>query len=459
MPGQKDMGKQKKNIKNFDFEKQPGRVRKNCGLKIERPLMSIITPFYNAGRYFEQTFNCVMNQTFIWFEWIIVDDGSTSRSDVEKMEALADLDDRVRVFHMKNSGPAAARNYAVSKAQTDLIVSLDSDDLIEPVYLDQTYFALYFHPEATWAYTDSLGFQQWKYVWKVHFDSEKLKKRNFLIEIGTFRKKAFEEVGGYDDMQKHSHEDWNLWLRFLANGGFPIHIASLSSWYRIVSDGALHKTNDNKEVKKRAYERIDEIACQIAGRIEAIEYPRVDTCSSDYYPKCSDWKLKKNKSETEVLMIVTDMNADEEGYLNLEFVKARNSEQFHIGIFTVSDCDNSLKQKFEEYVDDLFELPAFLDWKDYAEFISYYIKSRQVDIVLIRNTHYGYHVIPWIRNKFPQLKIVTDTIEGKEELWKMENLADHYLSLYGELVACQENVKRLREKGDRENRILRLINR
>ena len=64
----------------FDFEKQPGLIKKSEKISQEtyKPLISIITPFFNAGAHFEQTFNCVINQTFPWFEWIIVDDGSSN---------------------------------------------------------------------------------------------------------------------------------------------------------------------------------------------------------------------------------------------------------------------------------------------------------------------------------------------------------------------------------------------
>lgn len=189
----------------FDFTKQPGLEKGQKAIGKIEPLISIITPFFNAGAYFAQTFQCVMNQTFIWYEWIIVDDGSTKEEDLRILQSFAQKDARIKVYHKENGGPAAARNYAVSKTSTDLIVSLDADDLIEPVYLEQTYFALYFHPEAAWAYTDSLGFQEMEYVWQVPFDSEKLKKRNFLIEIGTFRKQAFLQAGGYDDAQRYSH--------------------------------------------------------------------------------------------------------------------------------------------------------------------------------------------------------------------------------------------------------------
>ena len=74
----------------FDYTKEPGRELLQRGLSHEgTPLVSIITPYYNAGKYFEQTFNCVMNQTFPWFEWIIVDDGSTDEDSVKLLKLLA----------------------------------------------------------------------------------------------------------------------------------------------------------------------------------------------------------------------------------------------------------------------------------------------------------------------------------------------------------------------------------
>ena len=63
---------------NFDFSQQPGRFRWNRNpVKTARPLVSIITPFYNSGKHFLQTSYTVLDQTFPFFEWIIVDDGSS----------------------------------------------------------------------------------------------------------------------------------------------------------------------------------------------------------------------------------------------------------------------------------------------------------------------------------------------------------------------------------------------
>ena len=48
----------------FDYAKGPGLELLNSNrVSNDKPSVSIITPYYNAGKHFEQTFNCVMNQT------------------------------------------------------------------------------------------------------------------------------------------------------------------------------------------------------------------------------------------------------------------------------------------------------------------------------------------------------------------------------------------------------------
>ena len=59
---------------NFDFSKEPGAATYNRDLvTTEAPLLSVVTPYYNAKRYFQFLYPCVLNQTFPWFEWIIVE--------------------------------------------------------------------------------------------------------------------------------------------------------------------------------------------------------------------------------------------------------------------------------------------------------------------------------------------------------------------------------------------------
>ena len=72
------MGEHYMKYEYFDYSMQPGLKRWNRDLVTDgKPLISVITPFYNAGKYFEQTYNCVVDHTFPWFELIFIDDGST----------------------------------------------------------------------------------------------------------------------------------------------------------------------------------------------------------------------------------------------------------------------------------------------------------------------------------------------------------------------------------------------
>lgn len=402
----------------FDFNKQPGLQRnKEFWRESINPQLTIITPFYNAKAYFEQTFNCVINQTFCWFEWLIIDDGSTDIESVELLQKLSVLDNRIRVFRKENGGPASARNYAVSKANTDIIVSLDADDLIEATYLEMTFFALYFNPEATWAYTDSLGFQDQEYIWKVPFNSERLKKENFLIEIGTFRKKDFLAAGGYDDRQKFSHEDWNMWLRFMVNGGYPVHICSLGAWYRRIDCGAYSVTLNNSEIERNAYARIKETSDKITSRVEAIQYPRRSAKDMYIQPVRTKLNLKKRKDKKEILFIIPWIQMGGADLFNLEVLKLINKDVFNVSVMTTVPDENPLIQRFREYTDQIYELPNFLDDINYAEFISYYIESRGVDLLFISNSYYAYYALPWIRNEYPHLPVV-DCFHIEEWYWK-----------------------------------------
>ena len=68
----------------------------------EKTIISIITPYYNAGDYINETANSVLNQTFQDFEWIIVDDGS-SEGDYKKLKEVEKLDKRIRVYRLDES--------------------------------------------------------------------------------------------------------------------------------------------------------------------------------------------------------------------------------------------------------------------------------------------------------------------------------------------------------------------
>ena len=111
-------------INLFDFEMQPGKTLKKQNEYIEKEtIISVIIPFYNDKKYIEQTINCVLNQTFPYYEILIIDDGSKDEESLKKLEEIEKLDKRIKVFHKENEGASATRDFGASKSASASAIS------------------------------------------------------------------------------------------------------------------------------------------------------------------------------------------------------------------------------------------------------------------------------------------------------------------------------------------------
>ena len=104
----------------------------------ERPLVSVIVPVYNVERFLDRCVHSLTNQTYQHLEIILVDDGSPDGSP-ELCDEWAKRDERVRVIHKSNGGPSEARNVALDAMQGDFVAFVDSDDYVEPDYVEKLY--------------------------------------------------------------------------------------------------------------------------------------------------------------------------------------------------------------------------------------------------------------------------------------------------------------------------------
>ncbi len=96
-----------------------------------KALVSIIIPLYNAEKYFRDTLDSVLNQTYIIWECIIIDDGSTDSSKEVALE-YCKKDKRFKYYYQENAGASSARNKAVGISTGEYIQYLDADDIILP---------------------------------------------------------------------------------------------------------------------------------------------------------------------------------------------------------------------------------------------------------------------------------------------------------------------------------------
>lgn len=95
------------------------------------PLLSIISPMYNAGAMLETFMQSLLAQTLSSLEIIIVDDGSTDGSG-ERADAYAQQHSHVRVIHQANGGVSRARNAGLAVARGKYVTFPDADDTMNP---------------------------------------------------------------------------------------------------------------------------------------------------------------------------------------------------------------------------------------------------------------------------------------------------------------------------------------
>ncbi len=93
--------------------------------------VSVVIPVYNTEKYITACINSVLRQENVSLEIILVDDGSTDRSG-KICEEFACKYSYIHTVHIKNSGPATAKNIGLKLAKGDYVSFTDSDDELEP---------------------------------------------------------------------------------------------------------------------------------------------------------------------------------------------------------------------------------------------------------------------------------------------------------------------------------------
>ncbi|HMF54804.1 MAG TPA: glycosyltransferase [Pyrinomonadaceae bacterium] len=190
------------------------------------PKLSIIIPVYNGGSQLEQCLAAICASDFRDYEIVVVDDGSTDGS-AELARAHG-----AKVLHLaRRLGPAAARNRGAGRARADLILFIDADVVVRRDTL--AHVAAFFRTcpgiaAAFGSYDDAPAARNFVSQYKnllhhfVHQQSA-AEAATFWAGCGAIRRKAFEDVGGFDERKyrRPSIEDIEMGHR-LRRKGFRI---------------------------------------------------------------------------------------------------------------------------------------------------------------------------------------------------------------------------------------------
>ena len=194
------------------------------------PLVTVITPAYNVGKYVSEAIDSVTGQTFQDFEYLVIDDGSGDDTAAIAAEH-ARRDRRIRLIRAAHRGHSAARNTGLSEASGRYIAFLDGDDRWHPKFLDRQVALLESLPSTVGGVfcrsrvileNGTFAFLQWQRAGGYDFDRFLIKNnpsRNGSSLL--LRKSCFDEVGVFDE-DLPSAADLDMWLRIADKSQSPV---------------------------------------------------------------------------------------------------------------------------------------------------------------------------------------------------------------------------------------------
>jgi glycosyltransferase involved in cell wall biosynthesis len=189
---------------------------------MDKPLVSIVLPVYNAGVYLKEAIQSILDQTYTNFELIIINDGSTD--DSEKL-IKSFTDDRIRYIYQQNTGLAGALNTGLQASIGKYIARQDQDDISLKERLQKQVEFLEKHPNVNLLGTRAQVFTDDQKEMKMHDHATEpavlrfdlLFDNPFVHSSVMFRKESIDKIGYYNTDRSY-YEDFELWSRFAFNG-------------------------------------------------------------------------------------------------------------------------------------------------------------------------------------------------------------------------------------------------
>lgn len=213
------------------------------------PKASFIVPFYNNGATLPETMDSIFKQTYTNFDVWIINDGSTDPSSLAVLEKYEGKPS-VTIIHQANAGPSVARNQAIRQTNAEIIIPLDSDDLIRPDALSKAVEIFVRNSDIDVIYSDQQLFEG---ASERRVSGEVSMRRmlmyNFIPLCSFIKKEVFESCGYFDEyLSKLGLEDWELWIRALHQDKKFFYVREILFDIRVRLDSRTH-TEANKNLQ------------------------------------------------------------------------------------------------------------------------------------------------------------------------------------------------------------------
>lgn len=194
--------------------------------------VAIVIPCHNEVAYLSEAIESARKQTYGNIEIILVEDHPTNESASAGIAALARKADK-HLRHEANLGVSAARNTGIRNTDAEYILPLDSDDVIGPEYVSLAVHELRQNAQLGLVYCRAQFFGAKTGLWNLpDFQLDSFLFENCIFSSAVYRRKVWEEVGGYDETLLRTSEDWDFWIRVIGRGYSVRRLNEVLFFYR-----------------------------------------------------------------------------------------------------------------------------------------------------------------------------------------------------------------------------------
>ena len=204
----KDLNKIPTAISNLPAERprpRQGRPAMAVPRSAAKPLVSAIIPVFNGEHFIKDAVQNVLSQDYPALELIVVDDGSTDRTE----EIVSRLPHDIRYLQQGNAGPAAARNRGIRDAAGEIVAFLDVDDLWPENTLTLLVAELVRDPELEVVHGYNQLMVRNAHTGEYEYRGNPKETFQFSIGAGVYRKSVFARIGLFDSTLTFGEDnDW-----------------------------------------------------------------------------------------------------------------------------------------------------------------------------------------------------------------------------------------------------------
>lgn len=222
---------------------------------LEQGITAVI-PVYNAANFIQNCVQSLLDQTEPPCKIILVDDGSTDNT-VELITRVMKFPEGQVIFtgFHKNKGANAARNFGMIGVKTEYSIILDADAMYYPKMLAKMKTVLDENKNIDWVYCNfhrEYEDRPADMLMCGDFDSERLKKENYISMCSMFRTKIWKPM----DENIKALQDWDFWLG-------QAQVGRKGKWIReplflayVPKTGVTSRLKNNQEEYKKAYHAV-----------------------------------------------------------------------------------------------------------------------------------------------------------------------------------------------------------